>query len=138
MLADCYECGEKISTEASRCPYCGYYYQYTTYTRTESGLKRREGDDYGDDERGSRREGDPVGGCFIATAAYGTPLAEEIGVLRKFRDENLARYLIGRVFIASYYRLSPPIAAIIKQSNVLRAITRAALRPVVWLLEKMK
>jgi hypothetical protein len=28
MLAGCYECGAKISTQASTCPACGYYYSY--------------------------------------------------------------------------------------------------------------
>ena len=31
MLAGCYECGAKISTEASTCPGCGYYYRYIGY-----------------------------------------------------------------------------------------------------------
>ena len=75
-------------------------------------------------------------GCFIATAAYGTPLAKEISLLRQFRDEHLARYRMGQAFIMSYYRLSPPIAEIIKQNGVLRIITRTALRPVIWFLRQ--
>jgi hypothetical protein len=37
-------------------------------------------------------------GCFIATAAYGTSLHEDIDVLRDFRDEYLMTNQIGRVF----------------------------------------
>lgn len=75
-------------------------------------------------------------GCFIATAAYGTPLAQEISILRRFKDEHLARFYAGRIFVSTYYRLSPPVAAVIKQNKVFRAITRAFLRPVIWLLQK--
>lgn len=37
MLADCYECGKEISSEASRCVHCGYSYQGTTSVSEKGG-----------------------------------------------------------------------------------------------------
>ena len=62
--------------------------------------------------------------CFIATAAYGTPAAEEIDVLRQFRDEVLLHNPAGRAFVATYYKLSPPLAAFIARHRPLRTLVR--------------
>ncbi len=70
-------------------------------------------------------------GCFIATAAYGTPLAQEIGVLRRFRDRELLTSPLGTLAVAAYYSLSPPIAAAITSDERLRAAARALVEPVV-------
>jgi hypothetical protein len=69
--------------------------------------------------------------CFIATAAYGSPLAAEVQVLRRFRDEVLERSALGRALTRAYYLLSPPLAALIAQSSAARAVVRWLLRPVV-------
>ena len=68
-----------------------------------------------------------VSGCFIATAAYGTPLHEDIDVLRDFRDEFLITNPVGRTFVAFYYTTSPPIADMIRENEVLRTIVREGL-----------
>ena len=70
-------------------------------------------------------------GCFIATAAFGNQDISEVIVLRELRDKVLVNYLVGRIFIASYALLSPPIASIIRQSYLLRKLTRAFLRSIV-------
>jgi hypothetical protein len=61
-----------------------------------------------------------AGGCFIATAAYGDPWAPEVLVLSTFRDEFLSQRRIGRAFIRFYYAVSPPFAAVIARSVLLR------------------
>jgi len=53
------------------------------------------------------------GTCFIATACYGTPLAEEVITLCQFRDQYLLTNRPGRLFVKTYYELSPPLAEFI-------------------------
>jgi len=71
------------------------------------------------------------GFCFIATAAYGTPMAEEIGILRQFRDEYLLTNPIGATLVEFYYGVSPPIAQFITEHPSLKPIVRAGLLPAV-------
>jgi hypothetical protein len=75
-------------------------------------------------------------GCFIATAAYGTPTAEQIDVLREFRDAVLLKNTSGSLFVALYYRLSPPVADFIAGKEAVRTLVRDLLvDPIVWLAE---
>ena len=61
------------------------------------------------------------GACFIATAACGSPYAWEVEALRAFRDETLLRSRLGRLAVAGYYRISPPLARWIEGSPRARA-----------------
>ena len=69
--------------------------------------------------------------CCTATAAYGTPMAKEIGVLRQFRDEYLLTNALGKTLAGLYYRISPPIAGFITEHPSLKPIVRAGLVPAV-------
>jgi hypothetical protein len=74
--------------------------------------------------------------CFIATAAYGTPTAEQINVLRDFRDVVLLESTVGSRFVTLYYQLSPPVADFIARSDVSRTLVRELLLdPIVWIVE---
>jgi hypothetical protein len=80
-------------------------------------------------------EGAGGGGCFIATAAYGSFLDPHVRSLRRFRDETLMRSQPGRALVSWYYGVSPPIAAYIEHNGYLKTIVRAALTPVVLIIE---
>ena len=77
--------------------------------------------------------------CFIATAAYDTPLHEDIEVLRDFRDEYLMTNPLGREFVRVYYETSPPIAEVISEHEGLRtAVGEGMVKPlvyIVWVLD---
>jgi hypothetical protein len=70
-----------------------------------------------------------IGGCFIATAAYGSPMAPEVMVFRRFRDEVLQRSEPGRMLVDVYYRVSPPLAKYISGRPLLRSAARGILVP---------
>jgi hypothetical protein len=74
--------------------------------------------------------GDGGGGCFIATAAFGSPLAPQVQLLREIRDRFLLPYSPGRMAVQAYYAVSPPIAGVISRSETLRAIVRFSLIPI--------
>jgi len=72
-----------------------------------------------------------TGTCFIATATYGTPMTEEIEILREFRDRYLLANPTGQAFVDFYYMISPPVAEFITENPSLKPIVRVGLIPVV-------
>jgi hypothetical protein len=79
----------------------------------------------------SNDSGGGGGGCFIATAAYGSLLEPHVKILREFRDVYLLHSEFGRAFVNLYYKYSPPIANVIAKHDFMRAIVRWGLVPIV-------
>jgi len=117
----CDVCGKKkpVSQMAGKCVKCGKYVC----------------------SQDAKLKGDKVycpqhaGLCFIATAAYGSPIAAELDSLREFRDTKLEPNRIGRNLVAFYYAVSPPLADIIARSEGMRALVRLQLDPVIRALK---
>lgn len=91
----------------------------------EISVSEKSGKDIGSLSSGS-------GGCFIATAAYGSYLEPEVMTLRRFRDRSLITNAPGRAFVKLYYTYSPPAADFIAEHPAARWAARAALTPVVY------
>lgn len=72
-----------------------------------------------------------VDACFIATAAYGSLMANDVELLRHFRDRALGSSVLGQLGISAYYTFGPTIAGFVGESDLLRASARAALSPLI-------
>ena len=72
-----------------------------------------------------------VDACFVATAAYGSLMANDVEMLRHVRDAYLTSNALGELAVEAYYTFGPALASVIAPSELLRATARAALGPAV-------
>jgi hypothetical protein len=79
-----------------------------------------------------------VDACFVATAAYGSFMANEVGFLRAFRDGILRRSVLGELFVETYYTVGPAFSANLQHSDVLRHAARDGLSPLIDLVRGLK
>ncbi len=109
----------------------------TGLTVDQRGVARDSTPDIGSYEYpyGISLDGGSSSSCFIATAAYGSPMQLDVRYLRAFRDQYLLTNSIGRKLVAYYYRISPPMANYIRQHDGLRAAVRVGLKPAVWMAQ---
>lgn len=49
------------------------------------------------------------GGCYVATAVYGSYDCPQVWTLRRYRDNVLAKTWYGRLFVYMYYGISPRV-----------------------------
>ena len=75
--------------------------------------------------------------CFVATAAYGSTMANDVELLRHFRDSLLRRTVFGELALESYYTFSPALAGVVGESELLRATARDLLRPLIAIVRRL-
>jgi hypothetical protein len=124
------QCSDSGVNTAGIYRYSGYMWAKIRNNTTPS-LADLQGTEFG----GYAHPSETPRGCFIATAAYGTDTAQELDILREFRDEVLLPNSLGAEFVSLYYKTSPPIANFISQHEVLRTAVRVGfVDPIVAIL----
>ena len=78
-----------------------------------------------------------VDACFIATAAYGSLMANDVQDLRHVRDSLLGRTIFGELAIETYYTFGPAVAGVVGESDLLRQAARTLLAPLIARVRKL-
>ena len=77
--------------------------------------------------------------CIIATVAFGSEISPEVNFLRYFRDHYILSTFTGRSFYMAfdtfYYSWSPYVALAIKDSELMKAIVRLLIYPLIGILK---
>jgi len=76
------------------------------------------------------------GGCYVATAVYGSYDAPEVMVLRSWRDDFLDSFGLGRQFIRFYYATSPGLIRMVGSREWFVVPSKAVLDRLVRLLRR--
>lgn len=75
-------------------------------------------------------------GCYVATAVYGSYDCPEVWVLRRFRDQSMAKRAPGRFMVRAYYTLSPTAVRMVGHRKWFTAIIRPVLDAIVTHLRR--
>lgn len=70
---------------------------------------------------------DKYGGCYIATAVYGSYNSPEVHILRAFRDNYLEKRTWGQIFVKLYYKYSPQFANKISPNSISSLVIKVLL-----------
>lgn len=76
------------------------------------------------------------GGCYVATCVYGSYDCPEVWTLRRFRDHHLSSSIWGRLFIKTYYAVSPTIVKYFGNTKLFQAFWKKRLDKLVNKLQK--
>ena len=78
------------------------------------------------------------GGCYIATMVYGDYEHPQVLVLREFRDNFLAHYVLGRAFIRFYYKYSPGWVKALKRNKIINKSIEKALNAFIKIINNKR
>ncbi len=110
-------------------------HQFETIEDVSSGNAEEGYAEKAAEENTSKKE-TRTGGCYIATAVYGSYDCPEVWTLRRFRDERLVQTAPGRLFVKIYYAVSPSVVKVFGRTTWFNLFWRRKLDKMVTRLKK--
>lgn len=83
------------------------------------------------DEEGTSKQG-----CYVATCVYGSYDCPEVWTLRRYRDNTLGKNFFGRMFIRTYYAVSPTIVKLFGKTKWFKKMWKGKLDKMVKSLQE--
>lgn len=136
LTTRCRYCQKEIKETDRVCPFCGEKFpedEPPVGTMTAKAYKRLWS---GDTTPKAQGESENKKSCFIATAAYGSDMAQEVVLLRNWRDSFLLKKRVGKNFVSFYYNVSPHISEMVSKSELLKRLVRLGLTPIIYQLKE--
>lgn len=125
-----------IADKALSLGWDGYYDDGGKYTKVQSGP-----DDKNPETSSSKKDNPSTvnagsnGGCYIATAVYGSYDCPEVWILRRYRDDRLSVTWQGRFFIRCYYAVSPTLVRLFGKTDFFSSFWRKRLDKAIAILK---
>ena len=66
-------------------------------------------------------------GCYVATCVYGSYDCPQVWTLRRYRDDTLGSTWYGRLFIRTYYAISPTLVKWFGKTNWFKKLWKGKL-----------
>ena len=123
---------DSIASEAKNIAASGRKLEAIKYLRDRTGMGLKDAKDFIEGNTSSK----PSGGCYIATCVYGSYDCPEVWTLRRYRDDTLGKTWYGRLFIRTYYAISPAVVKLFGKTNWFKKMWRGRLDRMVRNLQK--
>lgn len=109
---------------------------YDTVGDTDGARQIREAEEVAEERAAARDVG--FSDCLIVTAAFGSPMAVEVELVRDFRDDTVKKSYLGSRYVtalnAMYYSFSPAVARSIDENPSVKPAMRIILAPLIGIV----
>jgi hypothetical protein len=75
-------------------------------------------------------------GCYVATCVYGSYEHEKVKILRNYRDTKLSKSLLGKLFIKTYYTISPTVVKYLGDNKLFKKINKKILDKIITKIKR--